>query len=93
MIPHMCPVYNGQGLASRPPWIPGDIPRWDSSNAGATYQCRACGGTGIIWQPIRVKLDERYFPKPGETQKQEQHFCANPTTDGKCSCGIQNLNQ
>lgn len=53
MIPHTCPVCNGAGTVSRPPGIAGDQETWTSGNAFDTYPCRACTGTGIIWEPGR----------------------------------------
>jgi len=48
MIPHKCPVCNGHGTVSRPPWIAGDVSTW-TGNAD-TYPCKACNGTGIVWE-------------------------------------------
>ena len=50
MIPHRCPVCNGTGLVSRPPYVAGDQETWVASEAGP-YPCRACGGTGLVWEP------------------------------------------
>lgn len=46
-----CPVCNGQGRVSMPPWIPGDVPTWSASGI-ETYDCRACGGTGLIRRDV-----------------------------------------
>lgn len=48
MTPHKCPVCNGQGLVSRPPWMAGDVYEWSSSDC-APHPCKACNGTGIVW--------------------------------------------
>jgi len=48
MTPFMCPVCNGHGTVSKPPWIAGDVYAWVGC-ALRTYPCPACGGTGIIW--------------------------------------------
>jgi len=48
-FPHKCPVCDGHGTVSRPPWVAGDQPEWTTSDT-ATYPCQACGGTGIIWK-------------------------------------------
>ena len=45
-----CPVCNGTGLVSRPPWVAGDMPGWSSTGTGP-YPCRTCGGTGTLWAP------------------------------------------
>jgi hypothetical protein len=47
--PHRCPVYNGHGTVSRPPWIAGDVDNWTHSDAGP-YECRACKASGIVWE-------------------------------------------
>lgn len=44
---HKCPVCDGQGTVSRPPWVAGDQYEWSSTGTGP-YPCRACGGGGII---------------------------------------------
>lgn len=45
--PHKCPICEGQGLVSRPPWLAGDQHTWTGDSAG--YQCHACNGTGVVW--------------------------------------------
>lgn len=47
--PFCCPVCNGQGLVSRPPWVAGDVYEWQSSST-APYPCKACQGTGVLWR-------------------------------------------
>lgn len=46
--PHKCPVCDGSGKVSRPPWIAGDQQTWVSGSI-EMYECRACTGTGIVW--------------------------------------------
>lgn len=46
-IPHKCPVCDGQGIVSRPPYLAGDVETWEDSQT--SYPCRACNGTGIVW--------------------------------------------
>lgn len=53
MIPHKCPVCNGQGTVSKPPSIAGDVETWSSSDL-SVYPCPACGGTGIVWEKEEV---------------------------------------
>jgi hypothetical protein len=48
--PHCCPVCNGAGTVSRPPWVAGDVQAWASVDTGSTYPCKACSGTGILWR-------------------------------------------
>ena len=45
---HACPTCTGTGLVSRPPHIPGDVPSWTASDS-RSYPCRACSGSGIVW--------------------------------------------
>ena len=47
--PHCCPVCHGAGTVSRPPWVAGDQPTWDT-NTIEFYECRACKGSGIVWE-------------------------------------------
>jgi hypothetical protein len=46
--PYTCPVCNGAGTVSRPPYIAGDIPSWADSGINV-YECKACKGTCIVW--------------------------------------------
>lgn len=44
-----CPVCEGTGLVSRPPWVAGDVFVWSDTQTGP-YPCRVCSGSGIIWR-------------------------------------------
>lgn len=46
-IPHKCPVCDGTGKVSRPPWVAGDVQEFQTSSAGP-WQCVTCSGSGII---------------------------------------------
>ena len=46
--PWKCPVCDGAGLVSRPPYIAGDVQGWVSSDC-APHPCKPCVGIGIIW--------------------------------------------
>jgi hypothetical protein len=46
--PYCCPVCNGAGISSRPPYVPGDQRTW-ANTAITFYPCRACNETGIVW--------------------------------------------
>ena len=46
-IPHKCPVCDGQGIISKPPWVAGDVNQWTSNQIA--YPCKSCNGSGIIW--------------------------------------------
>ena len=52
VIPYVCPVCNGAGTVSRPPWVAGDVYSWPGSTC-CTWPCRACNGTGVIWSVAR----------------------------------------
>lgn len=49
MTPHKCPVCEGTGKVSRPPWVAGDVYEWVSSSSCGPYTCSACNGTGLVW--------------------------------------------
>jgi hypothetical protein len=49
--PHRCPACAETGKVSRPPWVGGDVDTWADNSAGTLYDCRACDGTGIVWEP------------------------------------------
>lgn len=42
-----CPVCDGTGLVSRPPWVAGDQREWMSSSTGP-WPCKACHGTRMV---------------------------------------------
>lgn len=46
--PYKCPVCDGAGKVSRPPWVAGDQPTW-SGDSFALYDCQACT-KGILWR-------------------------------------------
>ena len=48
--PFKCPCCDGMGKRSRPPWAAGDLDGWVASNT-ALYECVACHGTGLVWEP------------------------------------------
>jgi hypothetical protein len=47
-IPHKCPVCDGSGLVSRPPYVAGDQREWSSSSCGP-WPCKSCVGSGLLW--------------------------------------------
>lgn len=47
-IPHKCPVCDGTGFVSRPPYLPGDVDTW-ASHGIYCYTCKLCDGGGIVW--------------------------------------------
>ena len=48
-FPHTCPVCNGYGTVSKPPWVAGDQATWVSTSVDP-YPCPACGGAGVLWE-------------------------------------------
>ena len=42
-----CPVCDGQGLVSKPPYLAGDQQTWGDSSC-APYPCKRCGGIGTL---------------------------------------------
>lgn len=58
--PHKCPVCDGAGKVSRPPDVPGDRQlRWTD---GTLYDCRACNGTGIVWEHFEYRVSPSPYP-------------------------------
>lgn len=49
-FPRCCPVCNGYGKVSKPPWVAGDQHTWTSGDT-ALHECPACQGTGILRVP------------------------------------------
>jgi hypothetical protein len=47
MTGQLCPKCKGQGIVSRPPWIPADQPTWVSHTLGP-YRCNLCDGMKVI---------------------------------------------
>lgn len=43
----VCPKCDGQGIVSKPPYVPGDIQSWSAANAGP-YKCPVCNGNKLI---------------------------------------------
>ncbi len=48
-IPHKCPVCDGSGKVSRPPWIASDVAGWPAASTGELYACTACNASGVVW--------------------------------------------
>lgn len=45
-----CPVCDGSGLVSRPPWVAADQSYFSTPSAGP-WPCKRCGGSGTIATP------------------------------------------
>lgn len=50
----LCPKCNGQGLVSKPPWVPGDVFQWSSTTT--CHICNMCNGSGKILEAF-IKED------------------------------------
>jgi len=66
MIPHKCPVCNGNGIVDAG-FYTQTSGYWTS--AGGTEMCRACNGTGIVWEKAGDSISEplsiRYWALDG----------------------------
>ena len=49
MKAQLCPKCKGQGIVSRPPWVPADVITWSSTQT--TFQCDVCNGSKILYVP------------------------------------------
>lgn len=59
IIPHRCPVCNGQGKVQIPPWVAGDQRTYMTSGLNL-YDCPGCAGRCIVWEPEELrKQDEK----------------------------------
>jgi len=64
-----CPVCDGTGLVSRPPWLAGDVMEWAATSI-APYPCKACGGSGLLVRPSSESNWEVVWPyKPNLTSE------------------------
>lgn len=52
-----CPVCDGTGLVSRPPYVAGDQTTW--AGTCSTYTCNVCLGGGIILKPDTVSYQTK----------------------------------
>ena len=43
----LCPKCQGQGIVSRPPWVPADVTTWSAPTV-APYRCNLCDGQMVI---------------------------------------------
>ena len=63
----LCPKCKGQGVVSRPPWIPADQGTWSASQT--SWQCDVCNGAKTLLVPeLNVILNE--FPSIDMTEPQ-----------------------
>ncbi len=49
----LCPKCNGQGIVSKPPYVPGDVHQWSSTTQSA-FICNLCGGTMKIARLVSI---------------------------------------
>jgi hypothetical protein len=45
-----CPVCDGTGLVSKPPYVAGDVSTWATSTSCA-FTCKVCNGSCVIPKP------------------------------------------
>ena len=53
-----CPVCDGTGLVSKPPWVAGDQHEWSSTSTGP-YPCGACQASGLLDAIQKRRLKQR----------------------------------
>ena len=53
-----CPVCDGTGLVSKPPWVAGDQHQWSSTSSGP-WPCNRCNGVGTFEALQEVETDAR----------------------------------
>ena len=44
-----CPKCDGQGVVSKPPYVPGDVSMWSATCT--TFTCDVCTGTKVLLVP------------------------------------------
>jgi len=42
----LCPKCNGQGIVSKPSWVPADVYQWSTTQA--SFVCDVCGGNKTL---------------------------------------------
>ena len=42
----LCPKCHGQGIVSKPPWVPAEVTEWSSS--ATSFTCDVCNGAKVI---------------------------------------------
>ena len=66
MKAQLCPKCNGQGIVSRPPWVPADVLTWSSSQT--TFQCDVCNGAKILYVPDDAPNTDFNLTQPAASQ-------------------------
>jgi predicted CxxxxCH...CXXCH cytochrome family protein len=61
MYSELCPKCHGQGIVSKPPWIPGEVETWTDSHT--SYKCNMCNGLGYLTKadknPNNIYIDNK----------------------------------
>ena len=52
-----CPKCDGQGIVSKPPYVPGDVSQW--SSVSTAFLCDVCKGSKIIWCVNGINLQSQ----------------------------------
>ena len=70
MLPEyqLCPKCNGQGIVSKPPYVPDGVDNW-TSNA-TSYTCNVCNGAKIIPRP--TGFNDRLLIYDNKTEEQNK---------------------
>lgn len=65
MHAQLCPKCNGQGIVSKPPWVPGDSNQWVSDQTSHT--CNLCNGAMVLYVQDDPPLPIFEIPDPNKT--------------------------
>jgi hypothetical protein len=87
MATELCPKCHGQGVVSRPPWLPADIQTWNSHTTGP-YTCDLCSGLKVIHTVVDPPADvfcpfsiNGYCPAEPTCPSPRERICVNGFTD------------
>ena len=72
--PHVCPVCNGHGTVTRPPWVAGDASTWAAAGASDLYPCHACAGKGLVWPPQNIEITNSVEPNAQDELRREENL-------------------
>lgn len=62
----LCPKCKGQGIVSRPPWVPADALTWLATQS--TFQCDVCNGAKIFYVPDDAPNTDFNLTQPAASQ-------------------------
>ena len=58
-----CPVCDGTGLVSKPPWVAGDQYTWTATSSGP-WSCNRCNGSGTLDQISLIETVKERIADP-----------------------------